>query len=220
MVLPEIVVVGAGGFGRETLDVIDAVNARAATWRIRGVADDAPAQVQVDRLASRGHRVLGSVAEVAAAESGWFVVGIGNPTTRSRVAQTFAAAGWKPATVVHPTAVLGSRTVLAEGTVVCGGVQLSTNVVLGRHVHVNPGAVIGHDTVLEDLVSVNPGAVVSGEVHVGARALLGAGSVVLQGLEIGEAAVVGAGACVTRSVPAGTTVVGVPARTVDDGRQR
>jgi acetyltransferase-like isoleucine patch superfamily enzyme len=44
------------------------------------------------------------------------------------------------------------------------------------------------------------------------RASIGSGAVVLGGVRIGTGALIGAGAVVTRDVPAGETVVGVPAR--------
>ena len=43
-------------------------------------------------------------------------------------------------------------------------------------------------------------------------ASIGSGSTILCGIEIGEDAIVGAGSVVTRDVPAGTIVVGNPAR--------
>lgn len=215
----DIVVVGAGGFGREALDVIEAINehAEAPIWNLLGVADDAPAEVALGRLAVRGHRHIGRVRDVIEqVMPAWYAVAIGSPRAREAVVAQFEAAGWNAATLVHPSAVIGSVSSMGEGTIVCGGAQLSTNTLLGRHVHVNPGAIVGHDTRLGDLVSVNPGAVISGEVRVDARALIGASATILQGLSVGADALVAAAACVTRSVGASTTVVGIPARAVEE----
>ena len=89
---------------------------------------------------------------------------------------------------------------------------MTTNVTLGRHVHINLNSTVGHDCVLADYVTVNPLVAVSGSVTVGADSMLGTHSSVLQGLTIGAAAVVGAGACVVQDVAPSTTVKGVPAR--------
>jgi acetyltransferase-like isoleucine patch superfamily enzyme len=53
---------------------------------------------------------------------------------------------------------------------------------------------------------------------IGENVWIGAGAVVLRGVTIGDAATVGANAVVTKDVPAGATVVGVPARPVGFGR--
>jgi sugar O-acyltransferase (sialic acid O-acetyltransferase NeuD family) len=216
----DIVVVGAGGFGRESLDVIEAVNRASdgASWQIIGVADDAPSAASLERLAARGHRHLGPVDEVLrSGRAAAFVVSIGAASARRSIAARFEEAGWLPATIVHPSAVVGSQTIIGAGTVICSGVQISTNVVLGRHVHLNPGSIVGHDSRLGDFVSINPGAVVSGEVDLQSSVLIGASATILQGLTVGHGATVGASACVTRSVVASTTVVGVPARTHREG---
>lgn len=209
-----LVVVGAGGFGREALDVLEAVIGAGTGLRLLGVVDSGPSESNLARLRDRDVPFLGSEdAWLSEERTGLaYVVGVGLPGPRERIAARFDAAGLDPVTLIHPAAVIGTRAALGPGTVVCAGAQLSTNVTTGRHVHVNPGAIVGHDAVIQDFASLNPGAVVSGEVLIEHGALIGAGAVVLQGLRVGAGATVGAAACVVRDVAPDAVVKGVPAR--------
>lgn len=209
-----VVVVGASGFGRESLDVLDAMVAAGAALEIVGVVDDTPSEANLARLAARGVRYLGTrTAWLASNPTGVsYLLGIGSPGVRRRLVAELDAGGLTAVTAVHPSATFGAMTTLAEGVVVCAGAAISNNVRLGRHVHVNPNATIGHDADLHDFVSVNPAAVISGEVVVGSETLVGAAATILQGLTVGERVVVGAGAVVTKDVPSDVVVVGVPGR--------
>lgn len=215
-----IVVLGAGGFGRETLDVLEAVNLALGrdgsdpAWDLLGVVDDAPSGANLDRLTARSVPYVGRLEEFLRTDRTGvhYVVGIGSPVARRQVATVCDASGLTAATLVHPEATVGSRASLGAGTVVCAGVRVSTNVSVGRHGHLNANATIGHDTVVEDHVSLNPLAAVSGDCVIGEGVLVGVAGVVLNGLRVGRGAVVGGSACVVTDVEPGATVVGVPAR--------
>ncbi|GAA1915969.1 acetyltransferase [Nocardioides lentus] len=217
-----LLVVGAGGFGRETIDVADAMTdvAGAPRWEVVGVADDSPSELNLARLATRGITYLGTLDKALASVKGaQYVIGIGSPSVRRGIAGRLDSAGWSAATLVHPAATLGSEVDLGPGTVVCAGARLTTNIRLGRHVHVNPNATVGHDTTLGDFVSLNPSASISGDCVIESDALVGVQGVVLNRLRVRAGALVGAAACVTTDVAAATTVVGVPARPLTQGKR-
>lgn len=210
MVAQPLIVVGAGGFGREALDVIRATLIASPAYRLVGVVDDAPSGRSLAALHRTETPLLGPVAALDEHPEAAVVIAIGSPSVRRDLARIHRDRHFP--TFVHPRATIGSASIIGRGVVVCAGVQVSTAVTLGDHVHLNPNATIGHDVVLGDGVSVNPGAIVSGAARIDDGALIGAGAVILQGLTVGAASVVGAAACVVRDVPPGATVKGVPAR--------
>lgn len=214
--MDDLVVIGAGGFGRETLDVVHAINssAREPAYSVVGVIDPMPGPENLSRLRARGVDYLGSDDDwLAAGRPARYVVAIGDTRVRRRIDAKYQAAGrFRARPLVHPSAGIGSSAVPGDGSVICAGVQVSTNVSMGLHVQLNPNSTIGHDSVLGDFVSVNPGAIISGGVHLMEGALVGAGAVVLETLTVGSYARVGASACVVRDVSSGLTVKGVPAR--------
>lgn len=207
-----IVIIGAGGFGREVLDVIDAMNAAGTgDWDFLGFVDDGQPDPEI--LERLGERHLGGRERLSSLPSGTsFVVAIAHARVRRELAEAAEAAGLVAATLIHPSVQIGRDVEVGAGSVVCAGVVMTTNIRVGRHCHVNLNVTVGHDTSLGDRVAVNPLVAISGCVALGDGAMLGTGSAILQGLSVGDDAVVGAGAVVVKDVPAGVTVLGVPAK--------
>lgn len=211
MGLTPLVIVGAGGHGREVLDVVEACVVAGAPFRFAGFLDDG--EPDPAPLAARGARLLGPVVTVATRDDAAELVavfGIGAAGVRSRVA---AASGLRAAPpLIHPSASVGSEVALGPGSVLAAGARVTTNVVAGAHVHLGANVVIGHDCELGDFATIYPGAVVSGNVRVGVGVTIGAGAAVRQGTILGEGCFIGMGAVVLDDVAAGATVAGVPAR--------
>jgi sugar O-acyltransferase (sialic acid O-acetyltransferase NeuD family) len=212
-VTSDLVIVGCGGHGREAATVARAVNDATVgepPWLLRGFVDDAPSELNLRRLQRLGLSYLGPVTWLdGAPPRTHVVVGIGAPTTRRSVAERIS----RPfASLVHPEATLGADLRAGPGLLVFPGARVTTNVVLGRHVHLNQNSTVGHDCTFGDYVSVNPLAAVSGECRLDDGVLVGTTAAILQGRHVGEDATVAAGACVVRDVAAKVVVKGVPAR--------
>jgi sugar O-acyltransferase (sialic acid O-acetyltransferase NeuD family) len=201
---------GTGGHAREILWLA----AAAGTVMPVAFVDDDPRR-RGGRLA--GLEILALEAALARFPDAAMLPAVGDGATRAHLAGRIAAVARTTPTLLHPTVVRATTAAIGPGTVVFAGCVLSVDVVLGAHVHLNLHCTVSHDSVLEDFVTLAPGVRVCGHVRIGRGASIGAGATVINGrpdrpLGIGAGAVVGAGACVVRDVPAGSTVVGVPAR--------
>lgn len=208
----EIVIVGAGGFGREIYAITEALNQEVpGSWQVSGFVDDREPNLEL--LARLHVPFLGSTHDLSQNGEITYVVGIGSPATRREVVERLAAAGHRPAPpLVHPTAWIGPDVRLEPGVVICAGAALTTNISVGQHTHVNLGATVGHDAVLAPYVTVAPLTAISGNVVCESGVELGTGVSVVPGVTIHHGALVGAGAVVTGDLPSNCVAVGLPAR--------
>lgn len=201
-----LVIVGAGGLGRET-----AAWARRAGHDVMGFLDEDPAThgTVVGDLP-----ILGGIDWLAGGVGRpRCVVAVGSPRARRDLTARVRAHGHVPATVVDPSAVVGERVVLGDGTILCANATVTVDVTVGEGVVLSAGCSIHHDDIVGDHAFIGPGAQLSGNVTIGAGAWIGVGASVVQGVTIGAGTVVGAGAVVVDDLPPDVTAVGVPART-------
>lgn len=204
------VILGAGGFARETALVY-----AAAGFPFDGYLSDDEKQWGIEYEYGS---CLGSIESITD-EHVYFTPGIGNPDLKVQLVRRALAKGWEPETIISPRAMLPysfpkARFSVGVGTVICAGVSGTVNVKVGNYVNVNLNCTLGHDCVIDDYVNLTPDVNVSGFVHIEEQADIGCGAVILPGVTIGRRAVIGAGATVTKDVPPNEVWVGTPAKFV------
>lgn len=145
-----------------------------------------------------------------------FIVAIGGQRgeDRAQISSSLQRLGRQPLTAVHAKANVADTAVLGVGVQLLVGCCVSEYARIGDFTILNTSATVDHDCNVGAGVHIMPGATLAGEVRIEDFATVGSGAVVLPRVTIGERAIVGAGAVVTKDVPAGATVVGVPARTL------
>jgi sugar O-acyltransferase (sialic acid O-acetyltransferase NeuD family) len=210
--LRPLLIIGGGGFARETLELVRAVDHAEPGWDVVGILDDDPA---FHGLEIHGVEVIGPVEAVAEHPDALVcacVASPDDPLRRLALVKRLDLPVERYATLVHPAAVVAASATLGPGTVVHATSVLTADVELGAHVALMPAVVLTHDDVVGDGVTFGAGARVAGGVTIGAGAYIGSGALVRESLTIGPGAVVGMGAVVTGPVPAGEVWAGVPAR--------
>lgn len=208
----DLVLVGAGGFGRETAEAVRALNRAGAAWRLLGYLDDDPARhgTVVD-----GTPILGGRSELRRLAGASAVVCTGRPgdyVSRLRIVGELGLPPERYATIVHPTAAISASSSIGPGSVLLAHVALTASVRVGAHVAIMPHVTLTHDDVIEDFVTIASGVRLGGAARVARGAYLGAGALIGEHRTVGEFALVGMGAVVTRDVPAREVWAGVPAR--------
>ena len=211
--MKKVVIIGAGGFGREVLDVFDACNAIKPEYDVLGFIVQKeygmPGEIFNDKP------ILGDFDWLEAHHSDVYATcAVGAPNHRRRLIGQAADLGCRFCNIIHPSAILTRWVSLGEGVIITAGCILTNQIRVGNHVHINLDCTIGHDTVLEDFTTLAPGVHVSGNVTLEQGCYVGTGANIIEKKKIGEWSVVGAGSVIVEDVPANATVVGVPGKVI------
>ena len=210
--MKDIVIIGAGGFGREVQWLLERINEREKTWNILGYVDDGKERgTLIDDLpVLDGIEFLREVKKPLAV-----VCAVGASKTRKRIMEGLGGTDYLEfPNIIDPSVRMSERITMGKGNIVCAGNILTVDITLGDFNIINLDCTVGHDAVLHSYVTVYPSVNISGCVEVGEVSELGTGSHIIQGVKIGSHAIVGAGSVVIREIPSDCTAVGSPAKPI------
>lgn len=211
--MKSVVVVGAGGFGREALEIFKDQNRVSKTWDILGFIDED------ERLRGKiinGYPVLGSLDWLKEHNNDNLgcVVAIASCEVRKQVVERLQEIGINFYNAIHPSVIMSEFVEMGNDVIICAGSILMVDIKIGDHVHIEINCTVSHDVTIGSYCRLNPTAIINGNNHLGEGVNVGAGATFIQDISVGSWSTIGAGAVVIEDIPEKVVAVGVPARVV------
>ena len=187
--MKKILIVGAGGFGRELLQWIKDINAEKPTWEIGGFLDDnlqALDGVEID------YPVVGTISDWQPKDDEVFALAMGKPQLKRMVVEKLKSRGAHFAAVIHPTALVSPFAHYGEGLVMFPYSKLSCNSTVGDFVSILTTP-IGHDNEIGDYTMISGGCNIVRNVKIGKDVFVAAGVCIAQDVVVKDGAYIGLG---------------------------
>lgn len=211
--MKKIVLIGAGGFGREVASIIEVINKAKPTYDLLGFLDDG----------SQYHNGMMINDYPWLGDRNWIVdhkddvvctCCIGEPRLRKEIQEELTEKGVSFETIVAygGFGYIGPHTEIGSGCIFYGGVTIAVNCKIGEGVVLNQMVNIGHDCVIGDYTAIMPFTGISGYCKVGSEVKIGGHAFIVPGRKVGDSATIAAGSIVFSNVKSSTTVLGNPAK--------
>lgn len=194
-------IIGAGGFGREVYNGLDI---REQIDTVFFVDDDYWYEnddniLPISKLNTEEYEVI---------------VAVGNPTDRKKIIQSLPS-NTKFFTYIHSSVIILDKSIeIGEGSIICAGSILTTNIKIGRHCHLNLHSTIGHDTIIGEYFTTAPGVKISGNCKIGDCVYFGTNSSVREKISICNNVTIGLNGGVVKNINEPGVYVGVPVKKI------
>ena len=204
--MERIVIIGAGGFGREVLQLID----RNLYEPVGFIDTNTPPFSHLPLPVLGDDSFISDLLKKGIASC--VCVALGNMKKRKKIFDIVTRHNLKLPQIIHSSAVILTQKPVGQGTIIYPNVVVMDNCQIGRGVLLNSGVTLGHDVDVGDFTNINPGVHIAGHVNVGRNVFVGIGSCIREKVNVGDEAIIGAGSVALKDVAAKTIVYGAPAK--------
>lgn len=207
--MKKLVIVGAGGCGRELFFLSKESIGYGEDFSIKGFIDD-----NINALDGfEGYPpMLGTVNDYTPEVDDVFACGLGNVAPKKECVEKILSRGGRFVNIIHKTATIRENSSLGEGCVICDGVFISCDVKIGDFVTIQRMSNFGHDVRIGNFCQFNSNTYMGGAAEAGNMVTVHTGVIITPGKKVGDYCTVNAASVVIRSVKDGQTVFGNPAK--------
>lgn len=209
--MKDLLIVGAGGFGRELLQWSKEINKITPRWNIVGFLDD---NLQALDGYDCDYKIVGKISDWEPKENEEFVIALGFPEIKKKVIESLLERGAEIVSMIHPDAHIGGFCTVGRGCIIYPDTRITVNVSIGDYVTILAQNFIGHDAVIGSYSTIFGNCSVNGHVQIGEGVLLNNSASTVPGIKIGTGAVIGAGSFVISNVRPGRHMFGNPAKRI------
>ncbi len=206
----DIVIYGAGGFGREIACLLKRINGVNLQWNLVGFIDDGLSPGESNEYGV----VLGGKDYLNASKTPLSVaMAIGKPQSVKKIIESVSNPFVDFPNLMAPDVIFLDKdnVSLGRGNIFCSGCLVSCNTHIGDFNSFNDYVSIGHDTTIGNYNAFMTATRVSGIVTIGDCNFFGVNSCMVQGVRIGSNTTVAAGSAIMRRTKDGYTYIGIPA---------
>jgi len=211
--MEDIVIYGAGGFGREIACLLNAINKIAPQWNLIGFIDDGVSAGTSNRFG----KVLGNLAFLNKyPQQLAVIISVANPTILQKIAVTITNTNIYFPNIIAPNVNIfdNESFTIGKGNLIFFGCKVSCDVSMGDFNLLNGAVSLGHDVKLGNCNVLGPSTRISGNTSVGDQNFFGVQAIVLQGLKIGNETRIGANSVIMRNTKDHTLYHGNPAKKI------
>ena len=206
--MKELIIVGAGGCGREVLQWAKDINRVSKQWIIKGFIDD---NLNALDKVNCSHQVIGTIRDWAPSNEEVFACGLGSPAIKLAVIELLKNKGAIFTSIIHSSSIIADNAIIGEGVVIYPNAFISCNTKIGSFVTLLMSAV-GHDAVIGDYATISAFCDITGYVNVGKSVFMGSHVTIIPNMVVGDGAYLGAGSVVVTPIKPNIKVMGNPAR--------
>jgi sugar O-acyltransferase (sialic acid O-acetyltransferase NeuD family) len=157
---------------------------------------------------------LGSIVDYIPQPGDTLLLAVGAPDTKRKLVELLRPRGARFATLIHPTAIIGSNCCHDEGVIICPLAMNTANTQMGPFSTLLSFSGLGHDARLGAYSTVSSHVDLMGHANVGEGVFIGSGARVMPGVTVGDGARIGANVVAQRNVAAGITLFAPPAKSL------